>query len=150
MDLLDKARERVKVIEGLQVAYAIKSDHLDLYDFGFGEEKEAFFDRILNKMRILPPYALHATCCFMVHRADGTRRFFDETVTKVEFAEVEKEIVGKVVHRADITPKHRLVLYIDDMVYVFIPFDNDMESWRLFSDDKNERHLVVSRYTIGL
>lgn len=150
MDQLDKARERVKAIEGQKVAYAIKSDHLDLYDFGFGEEKKAFFDKIRNEVRALPPYALHATCHFVVHGPDGTQRYFDETVTKAEFADIEKEIIGKVVLRADITPKHRLVLYIDDMVYVFIPFDDDMESWRFFSDDENERHLVVSRYTIEL
>ena len=123
------------------LAYAIKSPDTELYDFGFGEERET------DDKRMLPPYILHVLCRFKIIPKDGSRKvqICHEDTTPSVFNKKIEPLIGLSVKRVGLSDKNDLWLDFGAYWVVFATFEEDNdEAWRFFISGSDEPHLVAT------
>ena len=127
-------------IIGQKLAYAIKSPDTELYDFGFGEERET------EDKRMLPPYILHVLCRFKIIHKDGSRKVnvCHEDTTPETFNKKIEPLLGLSVKRVGLSDKNDLWLDFGAYWVVFATFEEDDEAWRFFISGSDEPHLVAT------
>ncbi|MBQ2960899.1 MAG: hypothetical protein IJE09_06725 [Oscillospiraceae bacterium] len=128
-------------IIGQKLAYAIKSPDTELYDFGFGEERET------DDNRMLPPYILHILCRFKIIHKDGSRKvqICHEDTTPKSFNKKIEPLIGLSVKRVGLSDKNDLWLDFGAYWVVFATFEEaDDEAWRFFIYRSYEPHLVAT------
>ena len=124
--------------------YAIKSPDTELYDFGFGELVEVVNRRGIRKR--IGTHTLHALCRFKViwrnceHRVD---KYYEDTPCE-KFHSESKRLIGPKVRQVELSDKNDLWLDFGDYWVVFATFENGEESWRFFTSDIDDPHLVAS------
>lgn len=127
-------------IIGQKLAYAIKSPNTELYDFGFGEERET------EDKRMLPPYILHVLCRFKIIHKEGSRKvqICHEDTTPEAFNKKIEPLIGLSVQRVGLSNKNDLWLDFGAYWVVFATFEEDDEAWRFFISGSDEPHLVAT------
>lgn len=127
-------------IIGQKLAYAIKSPDTELYDFGFGEERET------EDKRMLPPYILHVLCRFKIIHKDGSTKvqICHEDTTPNVFNKKIEPLIGLSVKRVGLSDKNDLWLDFGAYWVVFATFEEDDEAWRFFISGSDEPHLVAT------
>ena len=127
-------------IIGQKLAYAIKSPDTELYDFGFGKERET------EDKRMLPPYILHVLCRFKIIHKDGSRKvnICHEDTTPNVFNKKIEPLIGLSVQRVGLSDKNDLWLDFGAYWVVFATFEEDDEAWRFFISGSDEPHLVAT------
>ena len=127
-------------IIGQKLAYAIKSPDTELYDFGFGEERET------EDKRMLPPYILHVLCRFKIIHKDGSRkvRICHEDTEPKAFNKKIEPLIGLSVKRVGLSDKNDLWLDFGAYWVVFATFEDGDEAWRFFISGSDEPHLVAT------
>lgn len=129
---------------GQPLLYAIKSPDVELYDFGFGELIEVVNRRGTQKR--IGTHTIHVLCRFKViwqnceHRVD---KYYEDTPCEKFHSEI-KNLVGLKVRRVALSDKNDLWLDLGDYWIVFATFENGEESWRLFTSDADNPHLIAS------
>jgi len=103
-------------IIGRKLAYAIKSPDTELYDFGFGEERE------MEDKRMLPPYILHVLCRFKIIHKDGSTKvqICHEDTTPNVFNKKIEPLIGLSVKRVGLSDKNDLWLDFGAYWVVFL------------------------------
>ena len=132
------------LLSGQPLLYAIKSPDTDLYDFGFGEWTEIISQR--GKRKKIGTYTLHVMCRFKVIWKKSKQRvdkYYEDTPCEKFHTEVQP-ILGLSVKRVTLSDKNDLWLDLDDCWIVFATYENGEESWRFFSIDINNPHLVAA------
>ena len=127
------ALDFLQTLVGLPLLYGIKSPDMDLYDFGFGEKVNC-------------TYALHVVCRFKVIHTKGdyrVDRYFEDTPCE-QFHMAISSLIGMKVNRVALSDKNDLWLDFGDYKVVFATFENEEESWRFFTTNTNDPHLVAS------
>ena len=126
-------------IIGQKLAYAIKSPDTELYDFGFGEERET------EDKRMLPPYILHVLCRFKIIHKDGSTKvqICHEDTTPNVFNKKIEPLIGLSVKRVGLSDKNDLWLDFGAYWVVFATFEDD-EAWRFFISGSDMPHLVAT------
>lgn len=136
-----EAIEFLNVLVSQPLCYGIKSPDMDLYDFGFGNVVST--TGLKGKVCA---YTLHVTCRFKVIWRNVERRvdvYNEDTPCKRFHSEVSR-LVGLKVRRIALSDKNDLWLDFGDCWIVFATFEDGEESWRFFTYNKNEPHLVAS------
>lgn len=139
-----KGIEFLNALKGMPLLYALKSPDTELYDFGFGEWKE-----IVNRCgrpKKIATYTLHALCRFKViargfeHKVD---KYYEDTPCEMFHSEINR-LLGLIIRRVALSDKNDLWLDFGDYWIVFVTFEDDEESWRLFTINNDLPHLVAS------
>lgn len=139
-----EAMDYLTRLVGKPLCYGIKSPDMDLYDFGFGERvrvSSAYWGE-----RDVCTHILHATCRFKIIKlgAEASVEIFDEDTPAERFSSRISRLVGLKVKRLALSDKNDLWLDFGDFRMVFATFENGEESWRYFTCNKDEPHLVAS------
>ena len=136
--------EFLQSLVGLSLCYGLKSPDVDLYDFGFGDTVNDM--ESCGETEKIYTHILHVTCKFQVVSKNGERRvdtYYGDTPCEHFHAEV-KRLVGLKVRRVALSAKNDLWLDFGDYWVVFITYEDAEESWRFFTRDEKDPHLVVS------
>ena len=135
-----EAKSFLDKVLGQKLNYAIKSPDTELYDFGFGENRET------EDKRILPPYILHVLCRFKIIHKDGSKKvqICHEDTSPNAFNKKIEPLIGLSVKRVGLSDKNDLWLDFGAYWVVFATFENEEESWRFFISGSNEPHLVAT------
>lgn len=124
-------------LNGSILKHAIKSSDLDLYDF-------CFYSPLLNEHLFI-----HATCRFkiinMIHK-QSVNCFYENTSSEL-FCDAIEDSIGMEIIRIALSSKNDLWIDLGDCRIVFVTFEDNEESWRLFSSNE-EQHLVASSESI--
>lgn len=128
------------------LAYGIKSPDMDLYDFGFGGCVNVPSTFKPNKVRKLSEYVLHVTCRFKIigrGNKQYTKRYYEDTSHEEFHADIQ-HLLGLKVKRVGLSDKNDLWLDLGEVWIVFATFEIGEESWRFFTCDKRDPHLVAA------
>ena len=139
-----KAFEYLSMLIGHSLLYAKKSSDTELYDFGFGEPAETVNRR--GKRKLVGAMSLHALCRIKIIWRNGERKvdkYYEDTPCE-EFHHEVKRCIGLQVSRIALSDKNDLWFDLGDYWIVFATFENGEESWRFFTSDINDPHLVAS------
>lgn len=146
----ESALEFLGILVNKPLCYGLKSPDTELYDFGFGELIKVIDRR--NKEKVVANYSLHITCRFRIIKKKGDCRtnkcYYEDTPCDVFHSEI-KNLVGLCVKRLALSEKNDLWLDFGDYWVVFATFEDGEESWRFFTTNTNEPHLVASDSWIG-
>lgn len=138
------ALEFLQTLVDHQLCYGLKSPDMDLYDFGFGNTID-IINRQKNE-RESCTHILHVICRFKVIWKNGERRvdiYYEDTPCEKFNCEIER-LIGLKVVRVALSDKHDLWLDFGDCWMVFATFENEEESWRIFTPSTDAPHLVAS------
>lgn len=140
---MDKQRFLQNIVD-CPLRYAIKSPDMDLYDFGFGDDISAV--GVKGKNRMDATYILHVVCRFkVIWKNEGCKvKIYHEDTPADRFHSEIERLIGKKVMRVAISDKNDLWLDFGDCQIVFATFENNEESWRFFTFNKDAPHLVAS------
>lgn len=130
---------------GLELFHGIKSPDIQFYDFGVGYPVES--ESYNQLRRILSPYIIHATCNFeIVWVSNGKVDYFNHVTNKSLFDNYfVSKIKGLKIKKITLDNNNELCLFFDECFIKFSPFNDNIESWRIFSTvEKNSPHLVAS------
>lgn len=145
--ILQKANEYLNRLIGQPMLYAIKSPDVNLYDFGFGELVEVVGYR--GQPHEVGLHTLHAQCRFRVIWRKNERKvftYYEDTPSEKFHSEIGR-LIGQKVKRVVLSDKNDLWLEFGDggeCWVVFATFENDEESWRFFTFDEENLHLVAA------
>ena len=143
-DSLQCAVVFLQTLVGQPLRYGLKSPDTELYDFGFGE----LFEDVskYGKKRKICTFILHALCNFKVIWRSGERRidkYYGDTPSEKFHGDI-KRLIGSCVKRVALSEENDLWLDLGDFWIVFETFEDGKESWRFFTSDINQAHLVAS------
>ncbi|MBE6903820.1 MAG: hypothetical protein E7480_04340 [Ruminococcaceae bacterium] len=129
----------------LPLCYGIKSPDMFFYDFGFGEIFKTV-DLYGGKDREIPTFALHVCCAFEVIWKDKSKHsdIFSNDTPCDKFNAVMERLIGIPIKRVSLSEKYDLWLDLGVCWIVFATNEDKEESWRFFSPNNRERHLVAS------
>lgn len=142
--------EYLNTLVGLPLIYAQKSPDTELYDFGFGKLVKAV--NYGGNEREIATHILHILCRFKVIRRNCEQqvdRFLEDTPREVFNMKI-KHLMGKTVKRVAISCKNDLWLDFGNHWVVFATHENSEESWRYFTSEIHDPHLVASAYWLDL
>ena len=129
---------------GQPLLYALKSPDTELYDFGFGEPVETTNHR--GNRKIIGTYTLHALCRFKVIWRNGEHRvdnYYEDTPCELLRSEI-KRLIGLRVRQVALSDKNDFWLDFGDYWVAFATFESGEESWRFFTSNVDDPHLVAS------
>ena len=132
------------------LVYAMKSPDTELYDFGFGEP--VLHPCRNGDLRQIAMYSLHALCRFELIDKTGsntTTKFYEDTPSG-QFQGTIAPVLGRRVKRIALSEKNDLWIDFGEYWIVFVSFENEEESWRFFSADREMPHLVASNIALEL
>lgn len=150
INVRNEAEEFVQNLVGKSLKYGQKFGDTELYDLGFGPEREIeFWD---GEKRILPEYILHIMCDFDIVWRNGINRVdeYDGNTPGEEFATDIKKLIGLDVLKVELREKNDLLIDFGDYWMVIFTEENDEESWRLFTPGEQGIHLVASAIELDL
>lgn len=119
---------------------------MDLYDFGFGGfiEVPSFFKP--GRIRRMHKLILHVTCRFKIIHRVGVKcidRYYEDTPCE-EFHTNIQSLIGLTVKRVGLSDKNDSWLDFGDYWIAFATFETNEESWRYFTWDNFDPHLVAA------
>ena len=135
---------------GNPMLYAVKSPDTELYAFGLGKLVEAVSFR--GRKKEIGTHILHVTCRFKVIWKNGEHRvdiYYEDTPCEKFHSEV-KRLVGLKVKRVALSDKNDLWLDFGEYWLVFATFEDGKESWRFFTSDDEDPHLVASHCSLHI
>ena len=144
MSIKHSAIDFLHALIGQPLLYALKSPDTELYDFGFGELVEVVNRR--GKRKKISTHTLHALCRFKViwrNCESSVDKYYEDTPCEKFHSEV-KRLVGLKVKRVALSDKNDLWLDLGDYWIVFATFEIGEESWRFFTWDEKNCHLVTA------
>jgi len=144
MSIKQDAVDFLHTLIGKPLLYAIKSPDTELYDFGFGELVEVVNRH--GKRKKIGTQILHALCRFkVIWRIDDQRVdvYYEDTPCDKFYAEFER-LIGMEVRRIELSDKNDLWLDFGTCWVVFATFENEEESWRFFTAQKDCPHVVAA------
>ena len=134
---------------GLELFYGIKAPDLHFYDLGFGCPVES--ESYDQTKRVLSPYILHVTCDFEIVWKNNSHVDSFNCETHKEFFDhyFLTQLKGLIIEHVTLKNNNELNLHLKNCCITFSPFNDDVESWRIFSTiDKEAPHLVASSIKI--
>ena len=139
-----EALEFLQTLIDQQLCYGLKSQDLDLYDFGFGNMVGDVnsYERYQEGCT----HIIHAICRFKVIWKNGEHRVdrYQENTSSEKFCTEIKRLIGLKVIRIALSDKNDLWLDLGDYWVVFATYENNEESWRFFALNQDIPHLVAS------
>lgn len=132
------------------LCYALKSSDMDLYDFGFVNADEDVSN--IGEKTKCADYILHVTCRFkIIWRNEDCRveRYYEDTGSD-RFSVAAKQLLGLKVVRVALSEKNDLWLDFGDCWLVFATFENSEESWRLFTRNMDDSHLIATNLSLEM
>ncbi len=128
----------LEMLVGQTLCYGIKSPHIDLFDLGFSTT-------IGNKGSLF----IHAICPLQIRwNEPACIDKFNADTTLEEFQAAICPLIGSKITGVSLNEKNNLFLDFIDGQITIETFDDDEESWRLFSMDQHSFHLVASSFRI--
>lgn len=134
------ALEFLQTLVDQPLCYGLKSPNMDLYDFGFGNLMT------VQENEEVCTHVLHVICRFKVIWKNGERRVYkytEDTPCEKFHSEI-KHLIGMKVNRVALSDKNDLWLDFGDYWVVFVTFETGEESWRFFTFNMDDPHLVAS------
>ncbi len=145
---MEKRIKMLKFLENLidkPLCTAKKSPDTELYEFVFGEPicHTAKFKNNKNET-----YVLHVLCEFeILFRKEKKSQHFDGNTSYEEFQNTIDFCLNKLIKRVTVNENNQLWFDFGDVWFVFIPLENEEESWRFFEFSEGS-HLIVSNNKI--
>ena len=132
----------IELLVGQQLRYGLKSPDMDLYDLGFGNE--IVFINSNGEQQEAYQYTLHLVCGIFIYWKDGHKEeFYGDTSPQV-FQQSIQQLIGEEVRRVALSDKNDLWLDFRRCHIVIVTYENNDESWRLFTPGVDSSHLVAS------
>ena len=135
--------EYLRTLVDLPLCYGAKSPDMELYIFEFGRLVQIEGHRGPVEVGT---HRLHVICRFKVIWRKGEHRvdIYTEDTPAEEFREGISPLIGAKVKRIALSDKNDLWLDLGNWWVVFATFEDEEESWRFFTSDDNDPHLVAS------
>ena len=130
-------------VVGQPLSYGFKSWDMDIFDVEFGELVQC------TKFNDEP----HECFSYIVHNVGGIKiiwrkerrtTFYDIDTKTEEFHTDIQKLIGYKVLRVGLSDKNDLWFDFGDVWMVFITYDSNEESWRYFTPNLQEPHLVAA------
>ena len=150
INVRNEAEEFVQNLVGKSLKYGQKFGDTELYDLGFGPEREIEYHD--GEKRILPEYILHIMCDFDIVWRNGIKRVdeYDGNTPGEEFATDIKKLIGMDVLKVELRDKNDFWIDFGDYWMVIFTEESEEESWRLFTSGEQGIHLVASAVELDL
>ena len=129
---------------GKKLQYAIKSPDTELYDLGFGKLINA--TNLHGHKKMVGEYTIHVLCNIRVIWQTERRKVHDYygNTSQEAFNSRIRRLLGMEVLRVGLSEKNDLYLDLGCCWIVFVTLENNAESWRFFSSNREMPHLVAS------
>lgn len=143
-EIRQKALAYLQALINQPLCYGQKYCNTELYCFGFGDQTELISS--VNRKTIGCTHFVHVLCWFKIIWKNGETRvckYYDNTPGENFHSNIQ-QLLGMKVKRIGLSDKNDLWLDFGDCWVVFATFENAEESWRYFTSNSQDPHLVAS------
>lgn len=134
---------------GQPFLYGIQSPDVVLFDLGFGDYMSV--KKMMGSECEVASYTLHAICGIKIIHPKVSRQT-EEFIgnSSQEFNSSIQKLIGNTVMRIALSSKNDLWLDLGDYWLVLVTNEDKEESWRYFTPNSTQNHMVVSDAWIRL